>query len=101
MPPNNKEEWKFKRGDKVFWVVKVNGIRRKYEGTVLLRISGNKKGFIKLREVNKKRFVSSVFDLTVRKRGKRKDPSYIVVTENTDGEKVLHWPIGYKLQSAA
>ena len=98
MAAKDKDKDKFKKGDLVFWTAKINGILRKYEGEVLLKVNKNQSAEKVIKKINKKLYVSKVFEVTSRAHDQRNDDSYIIETMNTDGEKVLHWPVSSKLQ---
>lgn len=100
LKPKKDKPDKFKKGDQVFWVASINGIRRKYEGTIIAKVNRNQDAQKVARKINKKLHVSVVFDVTARNRSERDSDSYIIETMNTDGESVLHWPISKKLQAA-
>jgi len=95
-----KQEDKFKKGDKVFWIVKVNGILRKYSGVVIAKVNRKLDAQKVARKINKKLHVSTVLDATARLRSQRNADSYIVKTINANGEPVLHWPFTHKLRLA-
>ena len=95
-----KEKDKFKKGDEVFWIVKVNGVLREYKGIVIAKVNRNLDAQKVARKINKKLHVSIVFDATARIKAQRNTDSYIVETINADGESVLHWPFTRKLRLA-
>lgn len=97
--PEKAKAEKFKKGDEVFWIVKINGILREYKGIIIARVNRNLDAQKVARKINKKLHVSVVFDATARIRSVRNTDSYIIKTMNADGETVLHWPFSRKLQA--
>lgn len=92
------DDFKFKKGDPVFWGSSVNGIFRRYQGVVIATVRKGLDAQKVARKINKKLNVSVVFDVTARRHPKRESSSYIVQVVNKDGESVLYWPIARKLQ---
>jgi hypothetical protein len=94
-----KEEIKkdLKKGDKVCWVSRVNGVDRKYHGTVLLKVNKNMDAEKVIKKINKKLHVSEIFNLTARHKARRDQDSYIIEVINSEGASVLYWPLSRKL----